>query len=263
VIGFDAVVVRYPRTHTDALSGVTFDAVPGRFTAVVGPNGSGKSTLIRALSGLVRVSRGRITIDGRDVAAMPRREVARRVAVVPQREDLAFPMDVRDYVALGRFPHLGAWHGTTAVDRNAIERAIELTGVERLVDRRVDTLSGGEWQRVRLARALAQGGQGLLFDEPTAFLDIGHEMVAFELLARLASEHQAVLMVSHQLNLVARFADRIILLHEGRVRADGAPNDVMQADVLEAVYAWPLVVTRDPAVGAPALLPLRRPAARP
>jgi iron complex transport system ATP-binding protein len=121
----------------------------------------------------------------------------------------------------------------------------------------VQELSGGEWQRVRLARALAQGGEALVLDEPTTFLDVAHEMSAFELLHELTADGVAVLLVSHQLNLVARFADEIVLLHDGRVAAAGPPDDVMQAATLERVYEWPLVVTRDPAVGAPALLPLR------
>jgi iron complex transport system ATP-binding protein len=112
---------------------------------------------------------------------------------------------------------------------------------------------------VRLARALAQGAQGLVLDEPTTFLDVGHEMAVFELLHRITASGQAVLLVSHQLNLVARFAQHIVLLHEGHVAAAGTPADVMQASILERVYEWPLVVTRDPAVGAPALLPLRQP----
>jgi iron complex transport system ATP-binding protein len=132
-------------------------------------------------------------------------------------------------------------------------------GVERFArdERKLQELSGGEWQRVRLARALAQEGEALVLDEPTTFLDIAHEMSVFELLHQLAIEGLAVLLVSHQLNLVARFADEIILLHAGRIAASGAPDDVMQASILERVYEWPLVVTRDPAVGAPALLPLR------
>ena len=126
-----------------------------------------------------------------------------------------------------------------------------------IAKRTIDTLSGDEWQRLRLARALAQGGDAIVLDEPTTFLDSAHEMAAFELLHGLAAEGQAVLLVSHQLNLVARFAQWIVLLHAGRVAATGTPDEVMQAAVLERVYEWPLVVTRDPAVGAPALLPLR------
>ena len=125
--------------------------------------------------------------------------------------------------------------------------------------RGTDELSGGEWQRVRIARALAQGGRALVLDEPSTFLDVGHEMAMFELFARLARDGMAVLLVSHQLNLVARFADSIVLLDHGRVAASGSPSDVMRASVLERVYGWPLVIIRDPAVGAPALLPLRKP----
>jgi iron complex transport system ATP-binding protein len=142
-------------------------------------------------------------------------------------------------------------------DVDAVHKAIALTETDALTQRPITELSGGEWQRVRLARAIAQGGDAIVLDEPTTFLDVGHEMAVFELLSRLARDGRAVLLVSHQLNLVARFADRMVLLHDGRVAAAGSAAEVMQADVLERVYQWPLVVTRDPAVGAPALLPLR------
>lgn len=257
MIRFDELVVRYPRATRDALAGVSFEAPAGALTAVVGPNGSGKSTLVRALIGRIVPRSGSILLAGTDVAAIPRRELATRVAVVTQREELAFPATAAEYVALGRFPHLGDWRALGEHDRAAVRRAAALAGVEPLLERAVDSLSGGEWQRVRLARALAQEGKAIVLDEPTTFLDIAHEMAAFELLARLARDGQAVLLVSHQLNLVARFADRIVLLHDGGVAAAGAPSDVMQASILERVYDWPLVVTRDPAVGAPALLPLR------
>jgi len=230
MIRFDDVVVRYPRSSDDALSGVSLEAKRGALTAVVGPNGSGKSTLIRALIGRIGRTRGSIHVDGTSIDAIPRDELARRVAVVTQREDLAFPALVSDYVALGRFPHLGIWHAAEERDRRAIEAAIVSAGVEALRDRRVDAISGGEWQRVRLARALAQGGDALVLDEPTAY----------------------------QLNLVARFADHLVLLHRGRVAATGSPDEVMRPEVLEPVYEWPLVVTRDPAVGAPALVPKRQ-----
>jgi len=258
VIQLDKVVVRYPRATGDAVSGVSLDAARGAITAVVGPNGSGKSTLVRALIGRVAIVGGAIRVDDADVSTIARDALARRVAVVTQREELAFPLHVADYVALGRFPHLGVWRSATERDRRAIDDAMEMTGVNVLADRRVDSLSGGEWQRVRFARALAQGGDALVLDEPTAFLDVAHEMMVFELLHRLSRAGQAVLLVSHQLNLVARFADHMVLLHHGTVAAAGTPATVMRADVLERVYEWPLVVTRDPAVGAPALVPLRR-----
>jgi iron complex transport system ATP-binding protein len=229
----------------------------GRLTALVGPNGSGKSTLVRALVGRVPLVGGTIAIDGEPVRDETRRLMAQRVAVVTQREDPAFAIGVRDYVALGRYPHLGLWRAASAVDRAATDRAVQLTEIETLLDRTITELSGGEWQRVRLARAIAQGGDAIVLDEPTTFLDVGHEMAIFELLIALAKQGHAVLLVSHQLNLVARFADHIVLLHRGLVAAAGSPAQVMQGEVLERVYDWPLVITRDPAVGAPALVPLR------
>jgi iron complex transport system ATP-binding protein len=257
MIRFDDVAIQYPRASSEAVSGVSLEARRNVLTAVVGPNGSGKSTLVRALIGRVPLARGAIAIDGTPAAALARDVLARRVAVVTQREDLAFPLLVAEYVALGRFPHLGLWHAAGTGDLRAVAEAIDAAGVSMLRDRPVDTLSGGELQRVRLARALAQGGEALVLDEPTAFLDVGHEMAVFELLHRLARGGRAVLLVSHQLNLVARFADHMVLLHRGCVAAAGSPDAVMRADILEPVYEWPLVVTRDPAVGAPALLPLR------
>jgi iron complex transport system ATP-binding protein len=258
VIEFTDLRVRYPRQERDALSGVSLTAARGSVTAVVGPNGSGKSTLVRALLGRVPPAAGAIAIDGADVRHSSRTAIARRVAVVTQREEPAFPVAVRDYVALGRLPHRGAWSRDTAADRAAVSAAMRRAEVDTLGDRSVHQLSGGEWQRARFARALAQEGEGIVADEPTTFLDVGHEMAVFELLAGLAREGRAVLLVSHQLNLVARFADRLVLLHQGAIAASGSVADVMRADILERVYQWPVVVTRDPAVGAPSLVPLRR-----
>lgn len=257
MIEFQHVVVQYPHRQDPALDDVSLHATRRRITAIVGPNGSGKSTLVRALVGSARLSSGMITLDGREITASGRRALATRVAVMTQREEPAFPLTVREYITLGRYPHLGLWRLAGRVDREAIARAVELTETAEFQHRPITELSGGEWQRVRLARALAQGGDAIVLDEPTTFLDVGHEMGIFELLSRLASEGQAVLLVSHQLNLVARFADHMVLLHRGRVAAAGDVPSVMRGPILERVYDWPLVVTRDPAVGAPALVPLR------
>jgi iron complex transport system ATP-binding protein len=258
VITFERVTARYPRAGTPSLVEVTADVAAGRVTAVVGPNGSGKTTLVRALLGRVPLVSGRVLLDRDDTHALTRREIARRVAVVVQREEPVFPMRVSEYVALGRHPHLGAWAAATDHEGPAL-RAAEAAGVAPLLARMTDTLSGGEWQRVRIARALAQESPAVVMDEPTSFLDIGHEMETFELFEGLAAAGRTVLVVSHQLNLVARFAHHVVLLGGGRVVAAGAPDDVMRASVLEAVYDYPLVVARDPAVGAPTLVPLRRP----
>jgi iron complex transport system ATP-binding protein len=257
VIAVNDLVVRYPRATRAALDGVTFEAPRGQITAVVGPNGSGKSTLVRALVGRLSAASGELLVDGIDTRSLDRRAVARTIAVVAQSEEMAFPTTVAEYVALGRFPHIGAWHRIDAVDRQAMERATALASIGDLLPRQMDALSGGERQRVRLARAL--GGEGLVLDEPTAFLDVGHEMAVFELLARLAAEGQAVLLVSHQLNLVARFAQRIVLLDAGKLVAAGTPSEVMQPEILERVYQWPVVVTHDPATGTPSLVPIRTP----
>jgi iron complex transport system ATP-binding protein len=253
------LVVSYPRSARNAVDGVSFVAASGKLTALAGPNGSGKSSIVRALLGRADVVSGSVAVAGSDVRTLSLSELARRVAVVPQREEAAFPTQVRDYVAIGRYPHLGLWRTASTTDDTAINEALEQAGVTTLADRDTDALSGGEWQRVRIARALAQKAPAIVLDEPTTFLDVAHEMAIFELLSSLAGSGLAVLLVSHQLNLVARFADTIVLLNEGKIATSGAPGDVMKADRLESIYGWPLVITHDPAVGAPALVPLRRP----
>jgi iron complex transport system ATP-binding protein len=259
MIEFTDLVVSYYRAPRNAVDGVSFVAPRGQLTALAGPNGSGKSSIVRALLRRADVARGAVTIDGRDVTTLSYAELARDVAVVPQREEAAFPTRVREYVALGRYPHLGLWRAPAGEDDRAVDQALAQAGVDDLAERDTDALSGGEWQRVRIARALAQKTPALVLDEPTTFLDVAHEMAIFELLSSLARSGLAVLLVSHQLNLVARFADTIVLLDEGKVATSGPPADVMQADRLESIYRWPVVITRDPAIGAPALVPLRRP----
>jgi iron complex transport system ATP-binding protein len=259
VIGITDLVVSYARARRNAVDGVSFTVPRGQLTALAGPNGSGKSSIVRALLRRADIVGGAVMVDERDVTTFSYAELARLVAVVPQREEAAFPTRVREYVALGRYPHLGLWRAPAEDDARAVDQALAQAGVDDLADRNTDELSGGEWQRVRIARALAQKTPALVLDEPTTFLDVAHEMAIFELLSSLAKSGLAVLLVSHQLNLVARFANTIVLLDEGKVASSGSPADVMKAEKLEAIYRWPVVVTRDPAVGAPALVPLRRP----
>lgn len=257
MIRFHEVSARYPRATRQALSGVSLTAPAGSLTAVVGPNGSGKSTLVRVLLRRLAPRSGHVEVDARPLATFDARELAQRVAVVPQRESAVFSLPVHEYVALGRYPHEGPWRSATRRDVALVEQAMSDAGVADLATRDILALSGGEWQRARIARALAQGGDALVLDEPTTFLDVGHEMGMFELFSSLARHGRAVLVISHQLNLIARFADAMVLLHEGQVASAGPPRVVMQATTLERVYQWPLVITRDPAVGAPTLVPLR------
>ena len=259
MIAVEDLVVSYPASRVNAVDGVSFASPAGQITALAGPNGSGKSTIVRALLGRVDIVRGHAVIGGNDARDLTPNALAQKMAVVPQREETTFPMRVRDYVGLGRYPHLGLWRSPDVDDQRAVDAALKQSGIEDLADRTTDALSGGEWQRVRIARALAQQAPALVLDEPTTFLDVAHEMAIFELLASLARKGLAILLVSHQLNLVARFANTIVLLNHGRVALSGSPVQVMNAERLESIYGWPVVITRDPAVGAPALVPLRRP----
>jgi iron complex transport system ATP-binding protein len=258
MIAYENVTIAYDPERAPVVNNVSLSAERGSVTAIVGPNGSGKSTLVRALLGRVPLLSGRIMIDGADVTTISRRDLARRCAVVTQREDTTFARGVAEYIALGRYPHAGSWSAVASGESDAVLTAARRAGVEPLLGRMTDELSGGEWQRVRVARALAQGGEALVLDEPTSFLDVGHEMQIFQLAVALAEAGSAILLVSHQLNLVARFATSMVLLHNGSVVATGAPDVVMRGELLERVYDWPLVVTRDPAVNAPMLVPLRR-----
>lgn len=241
----------YPGAERPALADVGIDVPSGSFHAVLGPNGSGKSTLMRALLGVRRVDRGSVTLDGRTLAGWSRRELARRVGAVAQAESMPFPMTVRQLVAMGRYPHLGALQQERAEDRSAIADALERCDATPLAERAVQTLSGGELQRVRIARALAQQPEALLLDEPTASLDIGHEMAVLGLLKGAAECGITVIWITHHLELAARFADRLLLLQEGRVAAEGTPTEVMTSENLERVYGWPIEVRLDPDTGAP------------
>jgi len=251
-----ALTVRYPGAARPALDGVDVCVPRGLLYAVLGPNGSGKSTLMRTLLGVLRPERGEARVQGRAAHAWPRRDLARAVGAVSQTESVTFPVSVRELVAMGRYPHLGPLGAEGERDRQAVRHALERCDAAALADRAVTTLSGGEFQRVRIARALAQEPSALALDEPTAGLDIGHEMSILRLLREAADGGTTVLLITHHLNLAARFADRMLLLEDGRVAAEGTPDQVMREEVLSAVYGWPLVVGRDPVTGAPRVTPL-------
>jgi iron complex transport system ATP-binding protein len=230
-----------------ALSDVSLVVRGGECVAVVGPNGAGKTTLLRALLGVTPCAAGRALALGRDARSWPRDALAREVGVVPQREEPAFPITVRETVEMGRYPHLGAWRSAGPADREAVARAMRRADVTDLGERWVETLSGGEWQRVRIARALAQEPRVLVLDEPTASLDLKHEMELFELVASLVKrDGLAALVISHHINVAARFADRLVLLAAGRVVADDRPARVLEPARLEAVFGWPVSVQRLP-----------------
>lgn len=255
-----AVDFRYPGADGLALAGVDMAVTAGSLYAVLGPNGSGKSTLFKLLLGVMAPSVGEVHHMGRPAAAWQRRELARRVGVVPQVEETAFPLAVRDLVAMGRYPHLGAWRREGREDRAAIAEAMDRCDISPLATRPFATLSGGERQRARIARALAQRPSALVLDEPTASLDVRHEMGIFNLLRELTQDGVTVALVTHNLNLAARYAQRILLLDAGRVAGEGPPATVLSRGTLERVYRWPVTVTAHPGpgpdAGAPQIVPL-------
>lgn len=249
---------RYPGSPQDALAGVSLAIRPGEFHAVLGPNGSGKTTLVRLALGALTPADGTSEILERPARAWPRQELARVVGVVPQREDNLFPQRVRETVLLGRYPHLSLWGKERPEDHAAIERALAACDATQLADRWVWTLSGGEYQRVRVARALAQEPRLLVLDEPAVSLDLRHEMALFELVRGLVDRvGLGVLMITHDLNLAARYADTVLLLSEGRPVAAGAPADVLTRETVERVFSWP--VTMQSVDGRPQMVPLRQP----
>jgi iron complex transport system ATP-binding protein len=235
------------------VSDVSLEIARGRFSALLGPNGAGKTTFIRLLLGTIEPTSGTITFQGRPLADSTRADLARAIGVVPQGEGEP-SFTVREIVAMGRYPHLGPWQRERVEDVAAIERAMYRCDVAQFADRWVTTLSGGEQQRVRLARALAQEPSALVLDEPTSSLDIKHEMTTFEFLARLRDEGVTVLIATHNLNLAARYADVVMLMDNGRVVGRGAPLDVITPESIEATYDWPvdIVPHRD---GAPQVSP--------
>jgi len=241
MLALEGASVRYSGAPRAALDDVTLRVAAGECVALVGPNGAGKTTALRALLGLVPLASGSAFIVGRAVHSWKREELAREVGVVAQREEPAFPVTVADVVAMGRYPYLGPWQRPGEADRSAVERALAQCDVAGLAGRWVSTLSGGEWQRVRLARALAQDPRALLLDEPSSSLDLRHEMELMETVAALVrSRGLAVLVVSHHLNIAARFADRLVVFSEGRAVADDVPSKVAEPALMSRVFGWPV-----------------------
>src|SRR3989442_6513862 len=249
---------RYPSAGQDALTDVPLSIGLGEFHAVLGPNGSGKTPLVRIALGAITPLVGRADIDGRSASSWPRQDLARLVGVVPQREDNLFPQRVRETVLLGRYPHLSLWGRERAADHDAVDRALAACDAQHLADRWLWTLSGGEYQRVRVARALAQEPKLLVLDEPGMSLDLKHEMGLSELVLGLVkTQGLGVLMITHDLTLAARFADSLLLLEAGRPVASGSPVEVLTQQTVETVFSWPVAMqTVD---GRPQMIPLRQP----
>lgn len=220
----------------EAVCNVSVTLKPGELVGFIGPNGAGKTSLLRALLRLVPAAAGSVYLDGQDITADPPHVHAGRIAYLPQGQNVAWPLTVRRLVALGRLPHLTSWSDMTAADEATVERALRETEADGFGERVVTELSGGERSRALLARALAVEAPVLLVDEPTASLDPYHQLTTMEALRRTAGEGVAVGVVLHDLNLAGRFCDRLCLMQQGRIVAEGAPDDVLSDANLASVY---------------------------
>jgi iron complex transport system ATP-binding protein len=259
VTGPDGLVVEDLRAGyggPDAVRGVTLSVHPGEVVGLIGPNGSGKTSLVRAASRTLRPRGGRVVARGRDLYRIPARGAARLVAVVPQELAPTFGFTVLEIVLMGRAPYLSPWGGGAPEDYRRVREALEVAGVQHLADRPVTELSGGEKQRVVLAQALAQDAPILLLDEPTTHLDPGHVVTILETVRGLAATgNVAVLAVFHDLNLASTYCDRLVALREGRVAADGPPEEVLTPAFLRQVYGVEAEVHPHFATGRPVVLP--------
>ncbi|MCR6033505.1 ATP-binding cassette domain-containing protein [Nocardioides sp. zg-579] len=239
--------------------GVDLTIPAGAVTAIVGANGCGKSTLLRGLGRILKPAAGTVELGGRDIARMRPREVAGLLGLLPQQPVAPEGITVADLVGRGRHPHQGAFRRWSAADADAVAVALALTDTQDLAARRVEELSGGQRQRVWVAMMLAQDPGIMLLDEPTTYLDIAHQVDVLDLLAELNEERgTTVVMVLHELNLAARYADHLVVMCEGRVLREGAPGDVLDVACVQEAFGLTARVVPDPVTGSPLVVPVGR-----
>lgn len=232
-------------------------AVPdGEVTVIVGPNACGKSTTLRALGRLLKPRSGAVLLDGEALAKLPTKRIAQQIGLLPQTPVAPEAITVADLVARGRQPHQHWWQQWSDADERAVVEAMERTDVAELAERSVDELSGGQRQRVWIAMALAQETELLLLDEPTTYLDISHQVEVLDLVRQLNHDRgRTVVVVLHDLNQAARYADHLVVMKDGRIVAEGPPSDVVTADLVREVFGLECVVIPDPVTGSPLVVP--------
>ncbi|EKM5759526.1 iron-enterobactin ABC transporter ATP-binding protein [Cronobacter turicensis] len=235
-------------------------AIPdGKFTAIIGPNGCGKSTLLRTLSRLMKPLGGQVRLDGEAIQHFATKEVARRIGLLAQNASAPGDITVQELVARGRYPHQPLFTRWRDEDERGVQKAMDATGVSALADQSVDTLSGGQRQRAWIAMVLAQETSILLLDEPTTWLDISHQIDLLELLSALNREQGYTLAaVLHDLNQACRYANHLIALRDGKIIAEGAPSEIVDAALIEAIYGLRCMIIEDPVAGTPLVVPLGR-----
>ena len=241
------------------LDGVDIAIEEGKLTVLLGPNGSGKSTLLKTLARTLMPSGGHVYLDGKDIHRSKTREVAKRLGILPQGPVAPEGLNVKQLVGMGRFPHQGLWQKNAQQDAEAIREAMAYTRVTEFAERNVDALSGGQRQRCWIAMVLAQQTDLILLDEPTTFLDLKVQVDLLELLSRLAHEKgRTLLLVLHDLNLAAAYADQLVMMCDGRIVTSGAPSEVFTATNLKRVFDLDAHVIHDPESGSPICVPRKR-----
>ncbi len=248
--------IGYP--GVDVVRGVSLDVAPGEVVGLIGPNGAGKSTLLRAVTGSARVTAGAVTLESRPLAGLSPRERARAVGVVPQSVSAAFAFTAQEFVLMGRHPHLGRVQQVSRADESLADEVMAATDTLRLAAEEVDTLSGGDLQRLALAQALAQQPSVLLLDEATSHLDLNHRLQVLDLIRALADDGMAVLAVFHDLDLAARYSDRLAVVDSGEVGPIGSPREVLTGALLARVFRVRAVVGTDPVTGSVSVTPVLR-----
>ena len=257
MLKIDGLSVSYGSRHV--LHGISLDVQSGEVTSLIGPNGAGKSTLVRAVSGVATVESGRVSTNGTNLLALPSMQRARHLAVVPQAVSMPPAFTVWETVLLGRTPYLNFLGQTSPNDEEIARRALVRVDALELAERRVGELSGGEQQRVLLARALAQSTPILVLDEPTSNLDLHYQVSCMETVRALAhSDHLAILVALHDLNLAARYADRIALMVDGEIKAAGSPRQVLVPELISAAYNLAVQVVPHPFADALLILPIEK-----
>jgi len=245
ILGIDNIFLNF--RNKPILSGVSFAVAAGEFFVIIGPNGAGKTSLLKVLSGLQKAQQGSITIKDKDISEYRRRDLSQIMAIVPQHIEVGFPFSVADTVIMGRTPHLGILGMEGKNDFHIAEEAMKFTDVAHLANRKLFQLSGGELQRVIIARAICQQPQVILLDEPTTALDPAHQLKIMDLMEKFRREHgTTIVMVSHDLNLASMYGDRLLLLEEGRVRKTGDPRNVLNKELLEESYGCRMQVDESP-----------------
>lgn len=233
--------------ENQVLNQVTFQVKPGEFFIIIGPNGSGKSTLLRSMAGLVRPASGTVLLDGQPIQNYRRKSLARKIALVPQNMEVDFPFTCGQVVMMGRSPHQGLLGVERETDNQIVKAALDYSELTHLSDRKMSQLSGGERQRVFIAKAICQEPEAMFLDEPTAALDLAHQTRTMDMMARLKDEKKmTIVMVSHDINLAALYADTIMLLKNGEVLKMGPPDDVLTYSTLEKAYDCAILVDQNP-----------------